>query len=118
MPRLSQSASEVIASQEKDGYNHDDNGESGTDQVESDESEPFSAPKIVSMYPPLSTTHLQTLLAETVHVIMSIGGHENPPARHIIGREAVANVKEKLSAVSKELDDFVKTSSAVDIPYS
>ena len=87
-----------------------------TSNVGEGEPGPFSAQKVVSMYPPLSPTHLQVLLAETVHAIASIGGHENPPARHIVGWEAVASVKEKLRTVSKELEDFVQTSSAIDIP--
>ena len=55
------------------------------------------------------------MLAETVHAITAIGGHENPPARHIVGHEAVASVKEKLKTVSEELEDFVGVSAAVDI---
>ena len=58
---------------------------------------------------------LDDLLAETIHAITAIGGHDNPPARHIVGFEAVACVKEKLKTVSEELEDFVELSSAVDI---
>lgn len=52
---------------------------------------------------------------ETVHALTAIGGHENPPARHIVGYEGVASVKEKLKTVSEELEDFVEVSCAVDI---
>lgn len=52
---------------------------------------------------------------ETVHALTAIGGHENPPARHIVGYEGVASVKEKLKTVSEELEDFVVVSCAVDI---
>lgn len=52
---------------------------------------------------------------ETVHALTAIGGHENPPARHIVGHEGVASVKEKLKTVSEELEDFVEVSCAVDI---
>ncbi|KAL1970292.1 hypothetical protein VTN77DRAFT_5452 [Rasamsonia byssochlamydoides] len=76
---------------------------------------PFSAPEVVSMYPPLSAAHLEALTAETVHAITAIGGHENPPSRHIIGQEGVASVKEKLKTVSEELEDFIQASCAVDI---
>lgn len=55
------------------------------------------------------------LIAETIHAITSIGGHENPPARHIVGAEGVAAVKEKLKTVTEELEDFIECSSAVDI---
>ena len=55
------------------------------------------------------------LLAETIHALTAIGGHENPPARHIVGFEAVASVKEKLKTVSEELEDFVEVSAGVDI---
>ena len=54
-------------------------------------------------------------MAETVHAIAAIGGHDNPPARHIVGFEGVASVKEKLKTVSEELEDFVECSGAVDI---
>lgn len=55
------------------------------------------------------------LIAETLHALTAIGGHENPPARHIVGYEGVASVKEKLKTVSEELEDFVDCSCAVDI---
>lgn len=76
---------------------------------------PFAAPEGVSMYPPLSAAHLEALTAETVYAITAIGGHENPPSRHIIGQEGVASVKEKLKTVSEELEDFIQCSCAVDI---
>ena len=57
----------------------------------------------------------ERLVAETVHAVAAIGGHDNPPARHIVGFEGVASVKEKLKTVSEELEDFVECSSAVDI---
>ena len=69
----------------------------------------------VSLQPSLSSKFLKPLLAETVYAVCAIGGHENPPARHIVGSEAVSSVKEKLKTVSEELEDFVECSSAVDI---
>ena len=47
--------------------------------------------------------------------IAAIGGHDNPPARHIVGFEGVESVKEKLKTVSEELEDFLEVSGAVDI---
>lgn len=78
---------------------------------------PFSSPtmEVVSKYPPLSTEHIQTLIAETVHAITAVGGHVNPPSRHIIGQEGVAAVREKLKTVSEELEDFVQASYSVNI---
>ncbi|KAL1960029.1 hypothetical protein VTO42DRAFT_201 [Malbranchea cinnamomea] len=76
---------------------------------------PLSAPYVVSLYPPLSNAHLDALTEETVYAITAIGGHENPPARHIVGSEGVASVKEKLKTVSEELEDFISCSCAVDI---
>jgi len=76
---------------------------------------PLSAPTVVSLYPPLSVSHLELLTAETIHAITAIGGHDNPPARHIVGVEGVASVKEKLKTVSEELEDFIECSWAVDI---
>lgn len=80
---------------------------------------PFlSSREVVTMYPPLSVAHLEALTLETVHAIMAIGGHENPPSRHIVGQEGVAAVKEKLKTVSEELEDFVQSSYSVNIHES
>lgn len=71
--------------------------------------------KIVSRYPRLPPEAKDRLVMETVHALTAIGGHENPPARHIVGYEGVAAVKEKLKTVSEELEDFIEVSCAVDI---
>ena len=76
----------------------------------------LSQNEVMSLYPPLSQAHKEKLLAETVHAVTAIGGHENPPARHIVGAEGVASVKEKLKTVSEELEDFAEASTAVDVP--
>lgn len=70
---------------------------------------------VTSLYPPLTTGMKERLVAETVHAVASIGGHDNPPGRHIVGLEGTASVKEKLKTVSEELEDFVEVSAAVDI---
>ena len=70
---------------------------------------------IVSRYPSLPSEARDKLVLETVHALAAIGGHENPPARHIVGYEGVNSVKEKLKTVSEELEDFVEVSCAVDI---
>ncbi|KAL8820923.1 MAG: hypothetical protein Q9191_007414 [Dirinaria sp. TL-2023a] len=75
----------------------------------------LSEESIVSLYPKLPAAMKSAMLAETVNAITAIAGHENPPARHIVGHEAVASVKEKLKTVSEELEDFVEVSAAVDI---
>ena len=71
--------------------------------------------QIQALYPKIPAEMQSYLLAETIHAITAIGGHDNPPARHIVGHEAVASVKEKLKTVSEELEDFVDCSYAVDI---
>ncbi|KAL8687270.1 MAG: hypothetical protein Q9218_006509 [Villophora microphyllina] len=75
----------------------------------------FHSDEIVTSYPQLSEYTRTQLLAETINALTAIGGHDNPPARHIVGHEAVASVKEKLKTVSEELEDFVEASCAVDI---
>ncbi|QIX01821.1 hypothetical protein AMS68_007338 [Peltaster fructicola] len=70
---------------------------------------------VTSLEPPLSRLMREKLVAETIHAIVAIGGHENPPARHIVGVEGVQAVKEKLKTVSEELEDFAECSCAVDI---
>ncbi|KAG6223652.1 hypothetical protein E4U48_003059 [Claviceps purpurea] len=76
--------------------------------------EPVQGP-IVSRYPKLPTHVLDTLVSETVHALTAIGGHENPPSRHIVGAEAAMAVKEKLKTVTEEMEDFVDASLGVDI---
>jgi hypothetical protein len=70
---------------------------------------------ISSIYPALPSSLKEALIAETIFAIAAIGGHDNPPARHIVGFEGVASVKEKLKTVSEELEDFIEVSCGVDI---
>ncbi|KAI9843024.1 MAG: hypothetical protein M1837_006655 [Sclerophora amabilis] len=76
-----------------------------------DNDEPLAS----ALYPSLSPATQSALVNETIHALIAVGGHENPPARHIVGHEGVASVKEKLKTVSEELEDFVEVSGAVDI---
>lgn len=70
---------------------------------------------IIDRYPKLPASAVDRLVMETVHALTAIGGHENPPARHIVGFEGAIAVKEKLMTVTEELEDFVEASVAVDI---
>ncbi|PKS10675.1 hypothetical protein jhhlp_002431 [Lomentospora prolificans] len=72
--------------------------------------------EIITRYPKLPPVALDKLVMETVHALTAIGGHENPPARHIVGFEGAIAVKDKLKTVTEELEDFVEASLAVDIP--
>lgn len=72
-------------------------------------------PTIESRFPILPSESRDKLVMETVHALTAIGGHENPPSRHIVGYEGIASVKEKLKTVSEEMEDFVEVSCAVDI---
>jgi hypothetical protein len=74
-----------------------------------------STKQLSTLTPNLPGQMLDSFVAETVHALIAIGGHENPPARHIVGFEGIASVKEKLKTVSEELEDFVDCSNAVDI---
>ncbi|KAL9618306.1 MAG: hypothetical protein Q9160_006956 [Pyrenula sp. 1 TL-2023] len=74
----------------------------------------LSQEQVVSLYPPVSQAHSEKMIAETLHALTAIGGHENPPARHIVGVEGISTVKEKLKTVSEELEEFVECSAAVD----
>jgi hypothetical protein len=75
----------------------------------------LSSDTVTSLYAPLPPTVKSSLIAETVHALTAIGGHDNPPARHIVGFEGVTAVKEKLMTTSEELEDFIEVSNAVDI---
>lgn len=84
-------------------------------QSENHEPASLTGDRIQTLYPKLPPEMQSSLLAETINAITAIGGHDNPPARHIVGHEGVASVKEKLKTVSEELEDFVDCSCAVDI---
>jgi len=71
--------------------------------------------QIEIIWPSLPKEFRKSLIEETVYAVLAIGGHENPPARHIVGLEGTASVKEKLRTVSEELEDFVDVSCAVDL---
>lgn len=77
--------------------------------------DPTESDSIVSRYPMLPASSLDALVNETVKALAAIGGHENPPARHIVGFEGAEAVKEKLRTVTEELEDFVEASISVDI---
>jgi hypothetical protein len=77
----------------------------------------LSSDTITSLYAPLPSVVKSSLIAETVHALTAIGGHDNPPARHIVGLEGVTAVKEKLKTTSEELEDFIEVSHAVDIAW-
>ncbi|KAJ5107756.1 hypothetical protein N7456_004431 [Penicillium angulare] len=114
IPRLPDAPSEGVQPQSKaSSGRHSDSQDNA--RVSSIEDGPFSVPEVVAMHPPLSSAHLEVLVSETVYAITSIGGHENPPSRHIVGQEGVASVKEKLKTVSEELEDFIQASFAVDV---
>ena len=75
----------------------------------------LSASTVTEVYPTLEPSVKSALIAETVFAIAAIGGHDNPPARHIVGVEGVLSVKEKLKTISEELEDFIEVSFGVDI---
>ncbi len=81
---------------------------------ESSDSRKLSSSEISPFHPSLPDVMKTTLISKTVHALTMVGGHENPPARHIVDHEGVASVKEKLKTVSEELEDFLEVSGAVD----
>lgn len=85
---------------------------------EQSDAESLKSSKVSSLYPQIPKSMESSLLAETVHALSVVGGHDNPPARLIIGFEGVESVKEKLKTVSEELEDFFEVSEQVDIVRS
>jgi hypothetical protein len=79
------------------------------------DAESLKSSTVSSIYPQIPKSMESSLLAETVHALTVVGGHDNPPARLIIGFEGVESVKEKLKTVSEELEDFFEVSEQVDI---
>jgi hypothetical protein len=82
---------------------------------EPSDAESLESSTVSSIYPRISKSMESHLIAETVHALSVVGGHDNPPARLIIGFEGIASVKEKLKTVSEELEDFFEVSEQVDI---
>ena len=76
----------------------------------------MAMPPIIPMNhsPPAFLPSLQPILAETVHVVTSIAGLADPPGRIVVGSENAEQVKERLKAVSEELEDFLEVSIRVD----
>lgn len=54
------------------------------------------------------------VLYETVLTVMHIGGLENPPGRIIVGKEATNQLKNKLSLLSEDLEDYLPVSMSAD----
>ena len=50
----------------------------------------------------------------TVHTVVSIGGLENPPGRIVVGKEAIAQIKNKLALLSEDLEQFTAVSISAD----
>ena len=69
---------------------------------------------VIERYPILPSESWDRLVLETVHALTTIGGHENPPMRHIVGCEAVAAVEDKLRIMSQEMESFMEASYTVD----
>jgi hypothetical protein len=84
-------------------------------ETESSQGKLLKSSTVSSIYPQIPKSMESSLLAETVHALTVVGGHDNPPARLIIGFEGVESVKEKLKTVSEELEDFFEVSEQVDI---
>ena len=66
-------------------------------------------------FPSLPFEMRMKMVAETIHAVIAIAGHDNPPLRHIVSVEGVASVKEKLKTFSEELEDLVEVSYSADI---
>ncbi|KAI9672240.1 MAG: hypothetical protein M1831_002054 [Alyxoria varia] len=90
-------------------------GDHGEQAGESVSRTVLHGPNIAHLQASLSPPFQANLIAETVHAILAIGGHDNPPARHIVGHEGVTTVKEKLKTMSEELEEFVEVSTSVDL---
>ena len=75
----------------------------------------YSSGQVSSIYPYLPFAMRVRLVAETISAVIAIGGHENPPLRHIVGAEAVTSIKEKLKAFSEGLEELVEVSYSVDV---
>ncbi|KAF3935685.1 hypothetical protein ABW19_dt0207458 [Dactylella cylindrospora] len=82
-----------------------------------------SMPRVLR-YPNLTAGAQLDLAAETTRVIMAVAGKDNPPGRIIVGGEdsgedgegGVQSVKERMKAVSEELEEFLEVAMSVDVP--
>ncbi|KAL5606616.1 hypothetical protein BROUX41_003014 [Berkeleyomyces rouxiae] len=91
-----------------------DSREESSRGKDTSQAQPEFEPELVMRYPRLPPAAVDQLVMETVHALAAIGGHENPPARHIVGFEGAFVVKEKLRTVTEELEDFVEATLSVD----
>ncbi|KAI5806567.1 hypothetical protein DFH27DRAFT_479713, partial [Peziza echinospora] len=64
---------------------------------------------------PQSLPSLLPALAESIYIITSISGLADPPGRIVVGNENAEQVKERLKAVSEELEDYLEASMSVDV---
>ncbi|ODQ67151.1 hypothetical protein NADFUDRAFT_45346 [Nadsonia fulvescens var. elongata DSM 6958] len=55
---------------------------------------------------------------DAIDGILAIAAIDNPPGKLIAGLEAMNQVKEKLSIISEEMDDFLCSSYAADLDTS
>ncbi|KAK6534646.1 hypothetical protein TWF281_005952 [Arthrobotrys megalospora] len=91
------------------------------ESISSDVAAPFAR---VLRYPSLAPIAQLALVAETTKVIMAVAGKDNPPGRIIVGGEdggedgegGVQSVKERMKAVSEELEEFLECAMSVDVP--
>ncbi|KAK6507014.1 hypothetical protein TWF481_005468 [Arthrobotrys musiformis] len=91
------------------------------DPMSSDVAAPFAR---VLRYPSLTPNAQLALVAETTKVIMAVAGKDNPPGRIIVGGEdggedgegGVQSIKERMKAVSEELEEFLECAMSVDVP--
>ncbi|KAI9674255.1 MAG: hypothetical protein M1829_003802 [Trizodia sp. TS-e1964] len=71
--------------------------------------------KVSTRIPDMAESTESSLLAETVYALAAIGGHSNPPSRHIVGFDAAAMVKEKVKCASEDLEEFAEPGTALDM---
>jgi NAD(P)-dependent dehydrogenase (short-subunit alcohol dehydrogenase family) len=105
----------AAAAGSEDGDGDDDNNNNKNNNNDNNNNDDNDNDVIQYRYPRLPAPAYDKLVMETVHALTAIGGHENPPARHIVGFEGAVAVKEKLKTVTEELEDFVEASLSVDI---
>ncbi|EPS40703.1 hypothetical protein H072_5426 [Dactylellina haptotyla CBS 200.50] len=101
----------------------DNNAPAGSDRETSTSEITTPLPRVLR-YPGINPTMQLEMVAETVKVIMAVAGKDNPPGRIIVGGEeggedgegGVQSVKERMKAVSEELEEFLESSMDVDVP--
>ncbi|RPA82029.1 NAD(P)-binding protein [Ascobolus immersus RN42] len=75
-------------------------------------------PTVLSPPSAASSELIKQLTAETVEAILTVAGIQSPPVRVVVGKEGITAVLERIRTISEEMEEFLETSMAADVPIA